>query len=228
MMRDVPGLKAADLGGALIKQVQMRGLGAMSKREVDALLLHLIEAHSQIGSLSNHEAGLLLRAPATRIKALRQEAMYRFVEDLPELATKQLLEALKSSKYRKADDFITLVIENSVGREALLAELKVSKSVGISNPGNSEVIEAPRDAVIDILERLLPEDERREFLKAVNRGRAGILKRTFKEAMRKVLDEVKTRSAGEVVDMAKDQLGKHIGDLPKLAHALSTISNLFS
>jgi hypothetical protein len=227
MSRKVPGLRAADLGNALVDKVQARGLGAMSKREVDALLLFLLEQHSTIGSLSNHEAGLLLRAPASRIKALRQEAMYRYAEDLPELASKHLREALKTSSYDGETDLVTLVVEDVLGRDALLAELKAGQSFGVSNPGNSEVIQAPSDAVIGLLERVLPDEEREGLLKAINKERLSKTQKTFKEVMRAVFDEVKLRSAGKVVDIAKDQVGQHIGELPKhLNWAVSAVNSL--
>lgn len=216
MGRKVPGLETAALGEALVEALQFRGLGAMAKRELDALLLYLLEQHSEIGSLSNHEAGLLLRAPAARIKILRQEAMYRFVEDLSGLATERLLEALKTCTYNRDADSLTLVVEDALGRDALLAEFKVSQSYGISNPGNSEVIEVSSDAVIDLLERVLPKDERESFLSAVFKGRPSKAKKVFKDVMRTVFDDIKTRGAGAVVDMAKDRVGSCIGDLPKL------------
>ncbi len=216
MIRKVPGLKAAELGNALVDELQLRGLGAMAKRELDALLLFLLERNSTIGSLSNHEAGLLLRAPASRIKALRQEAMYRFVDDLTQFARQRLLEALKTSRYNGKTDSLTLVVEDGIGRDALLAALKAERSFGVSNPGNSEVIEAPSDSVISLLERVLPPEELESFLKAVNKGCPSKVRKTFREVMRAVFDEVKSRSAEGVVDMAKDQVGQHIGDLSKL------------
>jgi hypothetical protein len=214
--RTVPGLNATALGEALVDALQSRGIGAMAKREIDALLLYLLEQHSTVGSMSNHEAGLLLRAPASRIRTLRQEAMYRFVEDLPKLASEHLLMALRTSRYDGNSDALTLVVEDALGRDALLAELKAGKSYGVSNPGNSEVIEASSDAVIDLLERSLPDDERERFLKTVNKGRPNLAKKTFKEVMRAVFDEIKSRGTGAIVDLAKDQVGKHIGDLKDL------------
>ena len=227
MSQKISGLKAAGLGEALVNELQSRGLGAMAKREMAALLLHLLEQHSTIRSLSNHEVGLLLRAPASRIKTLRQEAMYRFAADLPALESERLIAALKTSRYDRKADSLTLVVEDPLGRDALLAALKARKSFGIVNPGNSEVIEASSDAVIDLLERVLPEEERESFLKSVNKGRLSKSKKTFKEAMRAVFDDIKSKGADAVVDMAKDEVGKHIGDLPNLVHlAVNAISNL--
>ena len=61
MSKSIPNLDAANFGKSVAEELQRRGLGSPSKRELEALLLHLLEKHSALGELSNHDAGLLLR-----------------------------------------------------------------------------------------------------------------------------------------------------------------------
>lgn len=85
-------------GAELLNVTRERGLGSMSKTELDALLLHLIEAHSK-GVMSNSEMALYSRAPVARIKRLRHEAILRFGwSDLNALMQRRL-QALVRSAY---------------------------------------------------------------------------------------------------------------------------------
>ena len=171
MSKSIPNLDAANFGKSGAEELQRRGLGAPSKRELEALLLHLLEKHSALGELSNHDAGLLLRAQAQRIKTLRHEATLRFEEDVERVAGDRLAAAIKTGRYDSGSDMVILVIEDAFGREAVLASLKQHGGYGDWKGGNSEIIQAKSELVTTILQASLPEDEVGKFVSAVNKGK---------------------------------------------------------
>ena len=217
MSKSIPNLDAANFGKSVAEELQRRGLGSPSKRELEALLLHLLEKHSALGELSNHDAGLLLRAQAQRIKTLRHEATLRFEEDVERVAGDRLAAAIKNGRYDSGSDMVILVIEDAFGREAVLASLKQHGGYGDWKGGNSEIIQAKSELVTTILQASLPEDEVGKFVSAVNKGKSGPARKAFKAIMRAVFSEMKDRGAGGVVELATDFAGAHIVDLARLA-----------
>ena len=193
MSKSIPNLDAANFGKSVAEELQRRGLGSPSKRELEALLLHLLERHSALGELSNHDAGLLLRAQAQRIKTLRHEATLRFEEDVERVAGDRLAAAIKNGRYDSGSDMVILVIEDAFGREAVLASLKQHGGYGDWKGGNSEIIQAKSELVTTILQASLPEDEVGKFVSAVNKGKSGPARKAFKAIMGAVFSEMKDR-----------------------------------
>lgn len=217
MPKSIPNLDAANFGRSVAEELQRRGLGSPSKRELEALLLHLLERHSDLGKLSNHDAGLLLRAQASRIKTLRHEATLRFEEDIERVAGDRLAAAIKNGRYDSGSDMVILVIEDAFGREAVLAALKRHGGYGDWKGGNSEIIQARSELVATVLEASLPEGEVDKFVSAVNKGKSGPARKAFKSIMTAVFSEMRDRGAGGVIDLAKDLAGAHLADLARLA-----------
>lgn len=75
-------LDNAAFGKAIANELRNRGLGNIAKRELEVLLLHLLQKHSSLGAMSNGEAAMVLRAPSTKIRSLRLEVALRYTEDL--------------------------------------------------------------------------------------------------------------------------------------------------
>jgi hypothetical protein len=223
----IPNLDAAGFGRSVADELQRRGLGSASKRELEALLLHLIERHSGLGALSNHDAGLLLRAQAQRIKTLRHEATLRFEEDIQGVARTKLADAMKRGRYDSGSDMVILVIEDAFGRDAVLAAFKRHGGHGDWKGGNSEVLQARSELVATVLAASLPAEDVEKFVSAVNRGKPGPARKAFKSIMTAVFSEMKNRGAGGVVDLAADQVGAHLADLARLApFAIQIVRNM--
>lgn len=223
----IPNLDAAGFGRSVADELQRRGLGSASKRELEALLLHLIERHSGLGALSNHDAGLLLRAQAQRIKTLRHEATLRFEEDIQGVARTKLADAMKRGRYDSGSDMVILVIEDAFGRDAVLAAFKRHGGHGDWKGGNSEVLQARSELVATVLAASLPAEDVEKFVSAVNRGKPGPARKAFKSIMTAVFSEMRNRGAGGVVDLAADQVGAHLADLARLApFAIQIVRNM--
>lgn len=165
-----PNLQINDkaIGAALISIVRDRGLGSMSKTELDALLLHLIEEHSN-SAISNSELALFLRAPVARIKRLRHEAVLRFGgDDLNALFRRRLqalvrtanfeFSILKSASGKPNETRILMVIEDEFIRSQLLGHLKkVGSHADWSF--NSELLKVEPKALLRVMIEILPGNE---------------------------------------------------------------------
>lgn len=57
-----------------------RGLGAIGKRDLNALLLHMFEKHLGWEIMSNQELSLRMRLTVPRVKSLRYEGALRFYQ----------------------------------------------------------------------------------------------------------------------------------------------------
>jgi hypothetical protein len=146
----VKDLDEAGFGRAFVAAVRDRGLGNFTKRELDVLILHLLETHSGLAALSNGDAGLLLRAPASRIRALRLDSALRFAGDLHGEFRKRLTDLVQKSRLRTTDGKVVLVVEDSFTRDVLLSELKKHQSYG-SWSFNSELVTVDVDALVAVL-----------------------------------------------------------------------------
>ena len=217
MSKTIPNLDPAGFGKAVVTELQRRGIGSTSKRELEALLLHLLQEHSDLGNLSDHDAGLLLRAQAQRIKSLRLEAALRFEEDVERAAGDRLIAAIKAGRYDSAADMVILVVEDAFGRDALLAALKRHGGYGDWRGGNSEVIQVKSELLTKVLHACLAPEEVAVFVRTVTKGKAGPAHKAFASIMAAVFSEMKERGAGSVVDLARDAAGAHLGDLARLA-----------
>lgn len=139
-MTSPPGLKLKDparFGERLVELALGGGYGALSKKDLDLLLFHLLERDGCVGhDRSNHEVARLLRVTVARARAIRREAAARWAglgedgEDDPSaqlaLVLKRVLskEALgRARAHTPADDrkdgFVGLLVAHPADRDAL-------------------------------------------------------------------------------------------------------------
>ena len=57
------------------------GLGVMSKKETEVLVMSLLERHAELDGKTSHELSLLFQQPETRVATLRYEAKLRYPPD---------------------------------------------------------------------------------------------------------------------------------------------------
>ncbi len=78
------------------------GLGSMSKSDIDALVMHLLDLHGLDGSsplaiYGNQTVSERLRTPLTKIKKLRYDAALKFGGRIEDQAMGRLLAALSAA-----------------------------------------------------------------------------------------------------------------------------------
>ena len=106
------------------------GIGALGKRDTDALVMHLLDKYGLPGAgplhkYSNQDASVLLRAPVSRIKQLRYESSLKYGEGrVEDQALARLLVALNGAALDLDGETIHLVIEDALAKNWLQGQLK--------------------------------------------------------------------------------------------------------
>jgi hypothetical protein len=134
------------------------GMGALSKRDIDALVMHLLDELGlddgvPLKRFSNQQVSVKLRVPASRIKTLRYEATLKYVVDNEMLAKWKFLEVIAKAKFDADKEKICFIIEDSFTKNWLQGLLK-SNGLVFDNSFNSEIVKVDSNAFIDILEIL--------------------------------------------------------------------------
>lgn len=187
----------------LVAVIRERGLGNFTKRELDVLILHLLQQHSSLGSLSNGDAGLALRAPASRIRALRLDAALRFAGDLHGEFRKRLSTLVRASRLRTNDGEIVLVVEDSFTRDILLSELKKNGSYG-SWSFNAELVTVKVDALVAVLVSQMPEAELAEAKRKLKESSDGRVQATLRALGARVFGRLEDTAVDGAVDGVLD------------------------
>lgn len=131
------------------------GMGALTKRDIDALVMHLIDEQGlddgiPLKSLSNQQVSVKLRVPASRIKALRYEATLKYAEDNEALAKWRFLEVLARARFDVDKNQVGFIIEDAFTKNWLQGRLKSSGLV-FDNSFNTEIVKVESEALLDVL-----------------------------------------------------------------------------
>ena len=86
-------------GRQFLERFLERGLGTLGKREIDTLVLHLLEEHAGLELKSNHELSIALRLTEARIRGLRYEAKLKYPSDERKFIERRLLYVLAIAQY---------------------------------------------------------------------------------------------------------------------------------
>ena len=191
----------------------------MSKTDLDALLLQLIQAHSN-EVISNSEMALYLRAPVARIKRLRHEAILRFGgSDLNALFSRRLqalvrtanfeFPTLKTSGGKASETRIVVVVEDEFTRSQLLGHLK---KVGAHADWsfNAELLKVDPQALMKVMIDLLSAEDIERLASGLNLTTGakleGQLLEGIKDLAAKARDWGVTRLADAAMTWAKDSV----------------------
>ena len=178
------------------------GLGSLSKRDIEVLLIYLLDEYGladgkPLKALSNQSVSILLKAPNSRIKALRYEATLKYTPNNEDLAKSRLLEVIAKSQLDSDKRRIGLIIEDSFTRNWLQGHMK-DHGLVFDGSFNSEVVRADADQLCNVLLSIYDE-------KPVN---------TFRE---KIAQLRQSESKLSFPDVKKDFLKGAIGGLGKAA-----------
>lgn len=207
-------IKYEQFGRDFIGHLRDRGLGNIPKRELDVLILHLLERHSSLAALSNGQAAVALRVPDSRVRSLRLEAALRYAPDLRQEFRLRLVTLLERSKLRVASDQVELVIEDAFTRSMLLSELKAQGSAGDWS-FNSEIIRVGVEPLLEVLVNAIPDDDLAKVKSRLGATTVGHARKEAKDALRRVFEKLKERATGGVADLAADAVTGVLKELPK-------------
>lgn len=210
-------LDAEAFGRELAEQLTQRGLGQFSKRELDVILLHLLQKHSSLGRLSNGDASLVLRCSATRLRSLRLDVALRFSMDLQQEFGRRLGQLVTNSRLAADGHQVTVAVEDAFTRDVLLSELKKLGSHG-NWTFNSEVVTVGRTDLIDVLIEQIPKAELDAAKAKLGVSSSAVAKRKLREVGAAILSKVKEEGTGAVVDVTSEKLkGAAAYLMPKIA-----------
>ena len=134
------------------------GIGALGKRDTDALVMHLLEKYGLPGAgplhkYSNQDASVLLRAPVSRIKQLRYEAGLKYGDGrVEDQALARLLVALNGAVLDLDGQKIHIVIEDALAKNWLQGQLKTQGLV-FDHSFNAELLKVDAAGLFKLLDQ---------------------------------------------------------------------------
>ena len=154
----------AQFGRRFLESFLERGLGTMGKREIDVLVMHLLEEHAALDLRSNHDLSMAFRLTEARVRGLRYEAKLKYPPTEKKYVERRLLYVLAKAQYEADAQKIVFVVEDSYLRNALQAHLK-SKGAFADNSFNSELVKVGVEQLAPVLEGFYTKKLAAEFVK---------------------------------------------------------------
>lgn len=198
-----------------LKEYLENGMGTMSKREIDILVMHLFLRHGDLANRSNHDLSIRLRSTESRIRGLRYEARLKYPPD-KDYVKREFLVVLARAQFeldrRDEQDLdrmrIIFVLEDEYLRHALQGTLK-EKGMFADTSFNTEIVRIECAALVSVLAEMYGEQTAADFKDGFANllqpeARAG----AFREAMLKfVLDTARSVFSTIVMAELKTRLG---------------------
>src|SRR4051794_27101493 len=134
------------------------GIGALGKRDTDALVMHLLEKYGLPGAgplhkYSNQDASVLLRAPGSRIKQLRYESGLKYGDGrVEDQALARLLVALNAAVLDLDGQKIHIVIEDALAKNWLQGQLK-TQGLMFDHSFNAELLKVDAAGLFTLLDQ---------------------------------------------------------------------------
>jgi hypothetical protein len=158
----------ASFANEFLKHYLKGGMGAMSKSDVDALVMHLLDLYSgehgyPLGSFSNQVASERLRTPLSKIKRLRYEAGLKYGDRPEEEARRRFVlhlanAGLEFDKTEKSVTKIVFVVEDILTKNWIQGKIKEHSGV-FDNSFNTEIIKIEPNLFFRLLRTLLANEE---------------------------------------------------------------------
>lgn len=143
------------------------GLSSMPKSDIDALVMHLLDAYGRNGSgamasLSNQTVSEQLRTPVSKIKKLRYDAALKFGGRPEDQAMGRLLAALSKASLEPEGEKICLIIEDSLAKNWLQGQLKIHQQI-FDHSFNTEILKVSSVGLFKVLETVFQGSQLKDF-----------------------------------------------------------------
>ena len=162
-----------------LKHYLKNGIGSMSKSDIDALVMYLLDSYSKdqlpLSQMSNQAVSERLRASVTKIKKLRYDAGLKYAANSEIEARKRFCLCLNNASFNLKDQKIHLIIEDHLAKNWIQGQLK---EYGIIYDGsfNSEIININPDEFFQVLKILIKDKSVEKFKEKWNGFREEMLK----------------------------------------------------
>ena len=156
-----------------LEQYLKNGMGSMSKPDIDALVMHLLDNYisnssgAGLGNLSNQTVSETLRAPVTKIKKLRYDAGLKYGGRVEDEAKRRFIAALSNSLFDLESGKINLIIEDSLAKNWLQGQLK-NHGQYFEHTFNTEAVSIIPDGFFRVLQIVLPDQDVEAFREKFN------------------------------------------------------------
>jgi hypothetical protein len=107
-----------------IEEYLSRGLGALGKRDIDILVMHLLERHADIRMKGNQELSIALQTDVSTIKSLRYKAKLRYPPTDPAFVAADFLYVLARAQFEAEKGRLVFIIEDAFIRNVIQGQLK--------------------------------------------------------------------------------------------------------
>ena len=191
------------------------GFGSMSKSDVDALVMHLLDIHGFQGSVplaifSNQTVSERLKTPVSKIKKLRYDAALKFSDRIEDQARGRLLAALSKASIEPKDDIICLIVEDALAKNWLQGQLKIYQQI-FDHSFNTEIIKVSSSGLFQVLESIFDKSELEKFKAgyedAKSRKSASARIKIFKGVAKKFAEGAANAAGSGVVAVLKAHIG---------------------
>lgn len=155
--------KAAEFAREFLSRYNSVGFGTLSKREVDLLMIDLLEQHLPgFSDLPDFDAARRLKSTKRRVRGLRDEVAYRRSQSDAELSA-GLREELSRAEIVPANDWqVKVQIEDAVLRN--FAEGIIRSDYGLVDTSfNSTILSLTPEKFLFLAFKVLPDDELSEL-----------------------------------------------------------------
>lgn len=173
--------KAADFAREFLSRYTAVGFGALSKREVDLMLLQLLQDHMPgFNAKNDFDAAIALRTTKRKVRGLRDEISYREAETDERLKAR-LREELKNAEVLEGDHGKVMVqLDDAVLRG--FAEKIVRTEYGmVDSSFNRAILQLSGEKFLFLAFSVLTDDERQTAIDAVQEIQADSKRETKSE-----------------------------------------------
>lgn len=209
-------MTSIELFGRKFLETYLRdGLGVMSKKETEILVVSRLDELGIFRNLGNSEASRLLRLPESRIATLRYEALLRYPPESPKTyVQRELMIALLKSDFDSESGRIRLMLENKYVRSYLKGEFTKHGKV-LDRSFDSDIASAKPEALFAVLEQLFSNDFADFIRTRIAQNETGITRQLWETIKRAISTDLVDRCAAWGIDQAAnaDQWLEIIGNL---------------
>ena len=197
-----------------LKKYLLDGMGVMSKREIDILIMNLLLKYGDLSTRSNYDLSIMLRIPETSVKRLRYEAKLRYPPE-EEYIRREFLKVLVNAKIEldRNDENeienmkIVFIMEDNYVRYAIQGRFK-ERGMFADSSFNSEIIKISCGSLRAVISEFYGEESAQDFMKRCK----ALKKTTDKHEFRKqlvdfALDTAKTFLTGTAIGVFKASIG---------------------
>jgi len=163
-----------------------RGLGTLGKRDIDILVMHLLETLGNTHMLGNQELSIALQTDVSTIKLLRYKAKLRYPSTDAKSIARDFLYILARSQFEADKGRLVFIIEDSYIRNVIQGRLKTQGALYDSSY-NSEIFKVRVDHLKPILIEYYGSKIADPFLKDMNRIVTKARTPNFEEIKKKFL-----------------------------------------